>query len=87
MEDKIYCNTKYENEIHSAQEWTKFTASTDVQCAPTLLNLLKKALVQLQQELILKVGVASMIKTLFTVNLRKQLASAETLHNKVSLQS
>ena len=31
--------------VHKSER--KFTASTDVQCAPTLLNLLKKALEQL----------------------------------------
>jgi len=45
---------------------------------------MNKALVQLQQKLILKVGVTNAIKNL--MNLRKQLASAETLYNKVSLQ-
>ena len=33
-----------------------------------------------------KAGVANAIQILITINLRKQLASAETLNNKVSLQ-
>jgi len=45
-----------------------------------------KALVQLQQKLILKVGVTSAIKKFITMNLRKQLASAEIFYNKVSLK-
>jgi len=48
---------------------------------------LNKALVQPQKKLILKVGVANAIKNLITMNLRKQLAAAETLfYNEVSLQ-
>jgi len=46
----------------------------------------QSAFVQLQQKLILKVGVADMIKNFITMNLRKQLASAEILYNKLSLQ-
>ena len=45
---------------------------------------LNKALVQLQQKPILKVGVANGIKYLITMNLRKLLASVETSYNKVS---
>ena len=54
-------------------------------CAPTFSSP-NKALVQLQQKQTLKVVAAPVIKILVTVNLRKQLASAETLYKKVSLQ-
>jgi len=53
--------------------------------APTFISV-NKALVQLQQKLILKVGVANAIKYLITINLGKQVASPETLFNKISLQ-
>jgi len=46
----------------------------------------QKSLVQLQQKLILKVGVTNVIKNLITMNLRKELASGETFYNKVGLQ-
>jgi len=59
----------------------KFIAS-----CPSIFSSLNKSLVQLHQKLILKVGVANAIKSLITINLRKQLASAEKLYNKVSLQ-
>jgi len=45
-----------------------------------------KTLVQLQQKLIIKVGVANAIKNVITMNLRKQLTSAGTFYNEVSLQ-
>jgi len=57
--------------------------SQTCRCDPTISSL-NKTLVQLQQKLILKVGVANAITNL--MNLRKQLASTETLYNKVSLQ-
>jgi len=47
---------------------------------------MNKALVQLQQNLILKVGVTNDIKRFNAMNLRKQLVLAEALYNKVSLQ-
>ena len=46
----------------------------------------KSGLLQLQQNRILKVSIANAIKNVITMNLRKRLASAETLYNKLSLE-
>jgi len=54
-------------------------------CDPTYSSL-NKALVQLHQKLILEVGVGHGINVLIMMNRRKQLASVETLYNKVSLE-
>jgi len=48
---------------------------------------LNKVLVHLQQKVIHRVGVANVIKDLITMNVRKQLASAENMYNEVSLQN
>jgi len=48
---------------------------------------LNKALVRLQQRLIVKVFITNAIKKLVMMNLRKQLAAAETLYNKMSLKN
>ncbi|KAK2169048.1 hypothetical protein LSH36_12g02042 [Paralvinella palmiformis] len=50
-------------------------------CASTFSSP-NKALVQLQQKLILRVCVANVINNVITVSLRKQLASTETLYDK-----
>ena len=53
-------------------------------CA-VMFSSLNEDLVQLQQKLILKLGVANVIKDFILTNLRKQLASAETLVGKIMM--
>ena len=42
VEVEIYCTIKYENQIHSTQEWTKFTASTEICCMPPSVYCIRR---------------------------------------------
>ena len=90
VEDKGYCNTRYENQIHCAQEWTKFTASTDMCChikfiASTDMHIWIHLQFTEQIPCLTSAKADSQTwcrpcnKTFIMTNLRKWLASAETL--------